>query len=126
MRDDEHVTHLSNKDGEFTNCPRAGREDEVSVRRGRLSLADMLTLIGNPLAVPGAPGALLPPGGRIRVASVRRLRREGFAVIHTPGKDQEAGTHVSVMWPATDPLTSRQAVWPAEVQALFAACFTLV
>ena len=51
------------------------------------------------------------------------LRRAGFAVVHTPGKNR-TGVHVSVVWPNEDPLDRQDVPWPKGVPELFDGCFT--
>lgn len=120
----ELVTHLTNQRGQFDNGPRhrpGFDEDEVSVRRGAVPKPKMLSGRNrNPASPPDFARA------RTRQASAGRLRDAGFAVIHTPGNAGERGSHVSVIWPDTDPLNVRELDWAPEIQAAFAGCFTVM
>jgi hypothetical protein len=60
----------------------------------------------------------------VRYARAGDLRKAGFAVIHTCGRQGESNGHISVVWPSENPLDQQKRGWPAEVQAGFAACFT--
>jgi hypothetical protein len=60
---------------------------------------------------------------RVRRLDVGKLRAAGLAVVHTPGRVGYP-EHCSVVWPASDPLNTQIADWPAEIQVAFAACFT--
>jgi hypothetical protein len=54
--------------------------------------------------------------------TARKLRKNGFAVVHTCGRIDK-GPHVSVVWPADRPFETQQSDWPPEVSAGFEACF---
>ena len=125
IRDDEILTHLTNRSGEFDNGPRhlpGFDEDEVSMRRGAILKVEACRLRN---------GRQLTHPADVARATIRRttagdIRRQGFAVIHTCGRAGEANGHVSVIWPDADPLAVRECDWPALVQDAFAACFTEV
>lgn len=123
--DDEILTHHAQVKGKYNDGPRpeVKGEDEVSVQRGAISLAEACYRRNR--RRPVAPQDIARAG--IRRARAETLRRAGFAVIHTPGpKRDESNGHVSVIWPPDDPLNQRAAVWPPEVQEAFRACFTEV
>lgn len=120
--DGEVLTHHTAVRGRYNNAPRPGfEEDEVSVWRGAISKSEACRRRNR--NQPVAPQDVARAG--IRRATAGDLRAAGFAVVHTCGtKKGEANGHASVIWPAADPLDLREADWPAEVQASFAACFT--
>lgn len=60
----------------------------------------------------------------VRYTTAGDLRAAGFAVIHTCGRKGEGNGHVSVVWPADQPLDAPDPAWPAHVRKAFAACFT--
>jgi len=125
IRNDQTLTHLTNRYGEFDNGPRhllRFDEDEVSMRRGEIPKAEACRLRNGRQLVHPADIAR----ARIRRATAGDLREQGFAVIHTCGRAGEANGHVSVIWPDTNPLSERESDWPAPVQEAFAACFTEV
>lgn len=118
--DHEMLTHRTDFNGVFHNAPRWPdiEEDEVSAIRGAVTKAAACRRRNQP-AHPAEVAKV-----RIRYAVAGDLRDAGFAVIHTCGRLGHGHGHVSVIWPATNPLEEREAVWPAHVQAAFAACFT--
>ncbi|MGJ6968659.1 hypothetical protein ACSDR0_42810 [Streptosporangium sp. G11] len=63
----------------------------------------------------------------VRYTTAGRLRGEGFAVVHTPGRVRAEcdaiGQHVSVIWPAEDPLNVQKIPWPPAVTKSFVECF---
>ena len=124
--DDEVITNHTKDKGEYCNAPRpelTAGEDEVSAWRGAISKVEACMRRNG--RQPVAPQDLARAG--IRRTTAGRLRAARFAVIHTctPKRGEEYG-HVSVIWPDDNPLDQREAVWPAEVRAAFAACFTVV
>jgi hypothetical protein len=58
----------------------------------------------------------------ILTTTARKLRKNGFAVIHTCGRIDK-GPHVSVVWPPDRPFEIQRADWPPSVSAAFEACF---
>ena len=120
--DDEVLTHHTKQKGSYDNAPRPSMldETEISVRRGKLTVAEASVArnAGNPVH----PSDVAAAG--VRYTSAGDLREAGFAVIHTPGIKGEESGHVSVIWPNMNPLDEQDRVWPAEVQAALAACFT--
>lgn len=120
--DEEILTHHTKRRGHYNNAPRphVEGETEVSVQRGKLAVAAASAQRngGNP----AHPVDVAAAG--VRYATAGELRTAGFAVIHTPGIKGEQGGHVSVVWPNANPLDEQDPVWPPEVQAAFAACFT--
>lgn len=120
--DDETLTHHTVVRGTYNNGPRPDfEEDEVSVFRSAIAKAE--ACMRRNRNQPVAPQDVARAG--IRRAVAGDLRKAGFAVIHTCGpKKNETNGHISVIWPAADPLDQREAEWPPEVQEAFAACFT--
>jgi hypothetical protein len=120
--DEEVLTHHTAVRGQYNNAPRPDfEEDEVSVWRGAISKDEACRRRNR--NQPVAPQDVARAG--IRRATAGDLRAADFAVVHTCGpKKGETYGHISVIWPAADPLASREADWPAEVQEAFAACFT--
>lgn len=57
-----------------------------------------------------------------RRTTAGRLRRAGFAVVHTPGVIAD-GPHVSVVWPRERPLEEQVAAWSDAVSRAFDSCF---
>jgi hypothetical protein len=120
ISDDEVLTHHTKLKGEYINAPKLGEEEEVSVMRGALTVAQA--------CVQRNGGRIVPPGdverAGVRYATAGDLRRKGFAVIHTCGPKGEGYGHVSVIWPDANPLDVQHPRWPVPVQEDFAACFT--
>lgn len=85
-------------------------ETEISVRRGKLTVAQASVArnAGNPVHPDDAAAA------GVRYTSAGDLREAGFAVIHTPGIKGEESGHVSIIWPSTNPLDEQDRAWPAE------------
>lgn len=68
--------------------------------------------------------AKLAKAGR-RQTTAGRIRAAGLAVVHTPGpeKKERGGIHVSIIWPADDPVNRQVTPWPADTPKAFTACF---
>jgi hypothetical protein len=60
----------------------------------------------------------------VRYTTPGQLRSVGFAVIHTCGRKGEGNGHVSIVWPAANPLDEPDPAWPPHVRKAFAARFT--
>ena len=122
--DAEILTHHTELRGQYPNAPRERNgkpaEVEVSMMRGAISKAEACSRRngGNPAASADVARA------GIRYATAGDLREAGFAVIHTCMPKGEGYGHVSVIWPAANPLDEQDPDWPAPVQEAFAACFT--
>ncbi|MBO3086584.1 hypothetical protein [Cellulomonas fengjieae] len=117
LSDDEYVTQLTGRNGQFRNAPRVGVEVDFSVHRGRLSLAATYTKVtkdSSPL-----PEELQNSG--VRYALTGDLRTAGFTVVHTPGKIID-GTHTSIVWAGED-LGEVVVPWPEKVSETFGSCF---
>jgi hypothetical protein len=116
--DDSVVTQQAWKVGQFRNAPRIEREVGVSVLLGEWSVEDATryVLMGKP------PRRQQLSRAVARLTTVGRLRKAGFAVVHTPGHIKN-GLHATVVWPADDPLLRPEAAWPSEVSELFDSCF---
>ena len=115
------LTHHAWRAGAFRHEPRyADGERAMSVLMGHLT-AEQATR--DRLEATGAE----PTPSPLRLAVVRhttaeKLRDQGFAVIHTPGRVVR-GIHASVVWPDDDPLVNQVIPWPPGVPALFDSCF---
>lgn len=112
------LTQQTWSDGEFRRGPRAYRETDVSMLRGRLSTLEACEYAS--VRGPLTEAALARAG--VRYTTAGRLREKGLAVIHSPGKIKD-GPHVSVVWPDDNPLETQVAPWPPGVSELFEACF---
>lgn len=117
---EEILTHHTEQRGQYKNAPDARREVELSIMRGRLTIAAACQQRNGGLPAPPAD----VERADVRYTTARRLREAGFAVIHTCGPKGEGYGHVSVVWPAANPLDGPNPNWPTPVQAAFAACFT--
>lgn len=118
MQDSEVLTQFAWKADRFRDQPRIDREVGLSLLVGRVDVeeAARYVLLGQP-----------PTRGQLSRAVVRlttagRLRKAGFAVIHTPGR-VKPGKHATVVWPDDDPLTRPEVPWPADVSEAFNSCF---
>ena len=118
VSDDVELTQQAPKAGKFRNAPRVQREVNVSLLIGRWSVEDATryVLMGIPPTRKQLNRAV------VRLTQVGRLREAGFAVIHTPGRIK-GGPHVSVVWPADEPLAHPEVPWPPEVSEAFDLCF---
>jgi hypothetical protein len=121
IADDEILTHHASRGGQYNNAPRPEMmEVELSMMRGRLSTAEACMRRNG--GRPAHPSDVQRASVRYTAAS--ELRSAGFAVIHTCGRKGEGNGHVSVVWPAANPLDNADPAWPPHVQKAFAACFT--
>lgn len=121
IADAEVLTHHAALKGQYNNAPRPDfEEDEVSLQRGAISKAEACRRRNRNQPVPEQDVAR----AGIRRTTAGELRAAGFAVVHTCGRRGESNGHVSVIWPADQPLERRRADWPPKVQEAFAACFT--
>jgi hypothetical protein len=118
--DDEVLTHHAKIAGEFLNAPRLETEREVSLLRGKLTVEEA-TRYRYRRGSAAAMQAAVDKAG-VRYTTAGQLRHAGFAVVHTPGR-MINGPHVSVVWPADDPLERQDIPWPDHVTARFADCF---
>ena len=119
--DDEVLTHHTSKRGSYNNAPRLEvMEVELSVMRGKLTTAEACMRRNG--GRPAHPADIEQAG--VRYATARELRQSGFAVIHPCGRKGEGNGHVSLIWPAANPLDEPDPGWPPYVQKAFAACFT--
>lgn len=119
VKDSEVLTHHTKNAGEFLNAPRVETEREVSLLRGRLTVEEATRYRvrrGGEVAIKAAVER-----SEVRHTTAGRLRQAGFAVVHTPGR-RVNGPHVSVVWPADDPLGRQDIPWPDGVEAGFADC----
>ena len=118
VSDDVELTQQAPKPGKFRNAPRVNREVDISLLIGRWSVEDATryVLMGN------SPTRRQLDRAVVRHTMVWRLREAGFAVVHTPGRIK-GGPHVSVVWPADEPLARPEVPWPPEVSEVFELCF---
>lgn len=115
--DDEAVTQWS-LDGSYTISPRPRDVDNaVSVVRGALSPAEAFEESVGKMPAPAQAERL-----RARHGCAGTIRRQTLAVVHTPGR-LRLSKHVSVIYPADDPLRVQDAAWPADVSNGFDSCF---
>lgn len=121
IADDEILTHHASQRGQYNNSPRPEvMEVELSVMRGLLTTVEACMRRNG--GRPAHPSDVARAG--VRYTTAGELRSLGFAVIHTCGRKGEGNGHVSVVWPATNPLDEPDPAWPPPVQNAFAACFT--
>ncbi|MFC5828501.1 hypothetical protein [Nonomuraea insulae] len=63
----------------------------------------------------------------VRYTTARDLRKADFAILHTPGRISAACdgklSHVSVIWPADDPVQRQDIPWDLDVTERFIQCF---
>jgi hypothetical protein len=115
------LTHHTKTAGQFLDAPRIETEREVSLLRGKLTVEEATRYRFRR----GGTAAIQAAAERsdVRHTTGGQLRRAGFALVHTPGRMID-GAHVSVVWPADDPLERQDIPWPDTVAARFASCFT--
>jgi hypothetical protein len=121
IADDEMLTHHTSQRGRYNSAPRSEvMEVELSMMRGELTVAEacMRRNGGRPAHPSDVERA------DVRYTTAGKLRTAGFAVVHTCGRKGEGYGHVSVVWPASNPLDEPDPAWPPKVQEVFAACFT--
>ena len=117
IQDEELLTQHTWNAGSFIDEPRS-TEDELSMLRGDISVVDACAY-RSPYAKVSA--AKLARAG-VRQTTAGKVRSTGLAVVHTPGRFRN-GIHVSIVWPADDPIETQVTPWPADVSQAFAACF---
>jgi hypothetical protein len=112
------LTQFGRKTELFRNAPRIERELGVSLLMGEQTAEEALRYVlqGN------SPTRQQLSQAVTRLTSVGKLRKAGFAVVHTPGRVAH-GIHVSVVWPGADPLNRQDVPWPGAVSELFDSCF---
>ncbi|MCG5219402.1 hypothetical protein [Streptosporangium sp. KLBMP 9127] len=105
----------------FLNEPRYRVEREVSLLTGRLSVEEASRYRRALITVSDLEGA------SVRYTTAGNLRVAGLAVVHTPGRVTKGCAaemeHVSVIWPAADPVVRQDIPWPPEVTQSFLRCF---
>ena len=108
IADDEILTHHTSQRDRYNNAPRPEvMEVELSVMRGRLTTVEACMRRNG--GRPAHPSDVERAG--VRYTTAGELRGEGNG-------------HVSVVWPAANPLDEPDPAWPPHVQKTFAACFT--
>jgi hypothetical protein len=115
------LTHHASQRGHYNNAPRPEvMEVELSMMRGELTVAEacMRRNGGRPAHPSDVERA------SVRYTTAGKLRGAGFAVVHTCGRKGEGYGHVSIVWPAANPLDEPDPAWPPDVREVFAACFT--
>jgi hypothetical protein len=121
IANDEILTHHASQRGQYNNSPRPEvMEVELSVMRGRLTTVEACMRRNG--GRPAHPSDVERAG--VRYTTAGELRSANFAVIHTCGRKGEGNGHVSVVWPAANPLDEPDPAWPPHVRKAFAACFT--
>lgn len=114
------LTHHTKTAGEFLNAPRIDTEREVSLLRGKLTVEEATRYRFRRGGTAAIQAAVDRAG--VRHTTAGRLRQAGFAVVRTPGR-MVSGPHVSVVWPADDPLRRQDVPWPDSIATRFAECF---
>lgn len=116
--DDSLLTQHAWKAGKFRNAPRVEREVGLSMLIGDVSVEDATrhVLMGKPATREQLRRAV------VRLTRAGKLRKVGFAIVHTPGRIT-AGRHVTVVWRDDDPLNHPEVPWPPAVSDLFDTCF---
>jgi len=118
--DDEVISHYGDVDKQgnpqFHNNPRGGHPG-LSVQRGDLTASEMCRLVRGGRATSQDYAA-----SRVRQTTAGKLRRAGFAVIHTPTMIEASG-HCSVLRVLDSGRTSDETPWPVDVTVAFDSCF---
>jgi hypothetical protein len=121
IADGELLTHHTSQRGRYNDAPRPEvMEVELSMMRGGLTVAEACMRRNG--GRPAHPSDVERAG--VRYTTAGELRSAGFAVIHTCGRKGEGYGHVSIVWPAANPLDEPDPAWPPDVRKAFAACFT--
>lgn len=121
IADAEMLTYHTSHSGTYNNAPRPEvLEVELSVMRGELTVAAACMRRNG--GRPAHPSDVARAG--VRYSTAGEIRSAGLAVIHTCGRKGEGYGHVSVIWPAANPLDAPDPAWPPAVREAFAACFT--
>ena len=119
--DEEVLTQHAKVAGEYITARRTSpAEDELSLMRGELTVEQACRQRAGTRAVVQDD---IDMAG-VRYARAGDLRAAGLAVIHTCGLKGEGYGHVSVAWPASEPLDVQDPDWPPKVQRDFNACCT--
>jgi len=121
ISDERVLTQFSRKANKYLSEPRYDREREVSLLTGKLTIEQAARYVLSSVFARDIQRA------SVRYTTAGDLRKAGFAVLHTPGRIS-AGcdgdlTHVSVIWPAGDPVQRQDIPWGPEVTDSFARCF---
>jgi hypothetical protein len=120
LSDETVLVQYSSDAASFRNKPRADRETAMSVLKAEgWSLEQVSSYVRR---LPPTPDVLARAG--LRQTTAGKLRKAGFAVVHTPGKIAN-GPHVSVVWPASRPFEQQDPDWPDEVSTRFDSCFNV-
>jgi hypothetical protein len=121
VADETILVQYSHDRASFRNKPRLERESAISVLIAEgWTLEQVSTYVRQGLPPP--PEVLKRAGLRQTIAG--KLRKAGFAVVHTPGAIAN-GPHVSVVWPATTPFELQEPACPDAVSAEFDSCFNI-
>jgi hypothetical protein len=119
--DDRVLTHQTFEAGVYLEEPRYEMERDISLLTGRLTVEQASRFRRAVISDRDMASA------EVRYTTAGRLRSEGFAVVHTPRRVTNGCLadieHVSVIWPADDPLNRQDVPWPAEVSQRFSRCF---
>lgn len=118
IEDAETLTQFALRAGDFRTAPRDDREVDLSLLRGKQSTLEAARYVLRD----DDPDPKRVARAGVRYSTAGALRKAGFAVVHTPGRIVE-GTHVSVIWPAEDPLEVQTVPWPPDMGRLLDACF---
>jgi hypothetical protein len=122
IRDDEVLTQLRfpNQPDYHNQLREYVSERELSLVRGSMPVAEALRAATGRRWVPQQVAA-----AAVRVIEAGVLRTAGFAVVHTSMKGTKVAspTHVSVVWPDSDPLDYQAVPWPSEAVDAWQSCF---
>lgn len=121
LPDETVLTHHTFNVDRFLEAPRYDKEREVSLLTGELTAEEVSRYRRRVITARALEAAA------VRYTSAGRLRAEGFAVVHTPGRllgrCGTASQHVSIVWPDDDPTNRQDIPWPPTVSKRFVRCF---
>jgi len=121
IADEKALTQFARNANKYLSEPRYHREREISLLTGRLTIEQAARYVLRSVFAKDIERA------SVRYTTAGALRRAGFAVLHTPGRIS-AGcdgdlSHVSVIWPADDPVQRQDIPWDPDVTESFIRCF---
>ncbi|MGC5009302.1 hypothetical protein ACLQ2R_00920 [Streptosporangium sp. DT93] len=121
LPDELMLTHHTFRSDKYIEAPRYDREREISLLTGKLSVEQASRYRRRVTTARALELA------SVRHVSAGKLRVEGFAVVHTPGRFiGKCGVdlqHVSIVWPNDDPVNRQDIPWPQAVSERFVQCF---
>jgi hypothetical protein len=121
ISDEKVLTQFSRNANKYLSEPRYAREREISLLTGKLTIEQAARYVLRSVFTRDIERA------SVRYTTAGDLRKAGFAVLHTPGRifagcDGDL-SHVSVIWPADDPVQRQDIPWEPDVTASFTQCF---